>query len=274
MRKIRVKDPVALGHHLRDIGVMLRRTRADVGRELPAIQRIIQTVETDQEVFSEAAGDIEKLCRTIVFSGNRTDRFKAAGDLDWMLRRATGVAKAVHVANFVRMLIEDGRKVVLFGWHHEVYTLWRRIFSDPELGDLRPAFFTGNESAAAKERERARFIRGETPLFIMSLRAGAGLDGLQFVSDTVVFGELDWSPGVMDQCECRVFRDGQPNPVMAFYLVTNDGSDPVVLDTLGMKNAQSTGIRDLKTEAMDLKGSEEHIRKLATDWLRRHGKLH
>jgi hypothetical protein len=78
----------------------------------------------------------------------------------------------------------------------------------------------------------------------------------------------------MDQCECRVFRDGQPNPVMAFYLVTNDGSDPVVLDTLGMKNAQSTGIRDLKTEAMDLKGSEEHIRKLATDWLRRHGKLH
>jgi hypothetical protein len=253
---------------------MLRRTREDVGRELPGLQRVVQTVDSDQTVFDSAAAEIEKLCRAVAFSRDRTERFTAAGDLDWRLRRATGVAKAVHVAHFTRMLVDDGRKVVLFGWHHEVYDFWRRIFSSPEHGDLKPAFFTGRESAAAKERELARFMRGETPVFIMSLRAGAGLDGLQEVCDTVVFGELDWAPGVMEQCECRVFRDGQPNPVMAFYLVTNDGSDPVVLDALNLKTEQSEGIHNLRAEAAKIQGSEEHMRKLALDWLRRHGKVH
>ena len=43
------------------------------------------------------------------------------------------------------------------------------------------------------------FIDGDARVLMMSLRSGAGLDGLQEVSHTAVFGELDWSPGVHRQ---------------------------------------------------------------------------
>lgn len=274
MRKIRVNDPIALGNHLREIGVMLRRTREDVGRELPPLQRVKHTVDIDQSVFDETAASIEKLCNALVYSNNRTERFTAAGELDWQMRRATGLAKAMHVAHFVRMMVENGEPVVLFGWHHEVYELWRKLFSSPDLGDLRPAFFTGRESAATKDRERRRFLEGDTKIFIMSLRAGAGLDGLQDICKTCVFGELDWAPGVHQQCEARVFRDGQRHPVIVYYLVTDEGSDPVVLDVLNLKTEQSEGISNLTSEVAILKGGEDHMRKVAQAYLRRKGKLH
>src|SRR5579884_3848269 len=50
----------------------------------------------------------------------------------------------------------------------------------------------------------------------MSLRSGAGLDGLQEDCTVGVFGELDWSPEQHRQCIGRLDRDGQtvtPRPV-------------------------------------------------------------
>src|SRR5687767_15689991 len=58
----------------------------------------------------------------------------------------SGIAKAPYVALFVRMLVEAGEKVVLYGWHHAVYDLWCQ-----SLKDLKPAMFTGNESPTRSE---------------------------------------------------------------------------------------------------------------------------
>ena len=80
---------------------------------------------------------------------------------------------------------------------------------------------------------------------MISLRAGAGLDGLQYSGcRTIVFGELDWSPGVHEQNIGRVHRDGQPDPVVAYYLVADDGADPIMVETLGLKQDQVDGIRN------------------------------
>jgi hypothetical protein len=43
------------------------------------------------------------------------------GDFDWKMRQATGIAKAPYVAEFVKLLLESEQKVVLFGWHRDVY---------------------------------------------------------------------------------------------------------------------------------------------------------
>lgn len=72
---------------------------------------------------------------------------------------------------------------------------------------------------------------------IMSLRAGQGIDGLQKVCRTVVLGELDLSPAVHTQFCGRIFRDGQLDPVMAYFLLADYGADPVIADVLGIKHA-------------------------------------
>ena len=98
---------------------------------------------------------------------------------------------------------------------------------------------------------------------------GPGLDGLQYTGcRTIVFGEIDWSPGIHHQCIGRVHREGQPEPVAAYYLVTNDGADPIMIDNLGLKRAQSEGIKGSgKTIELILDDPKKKLRELAEAYL-------
>ena len=205
--------------------------------------------------------------RLVLIDSESSRDVQAARDLDVMLRRATGLAKAPFVAEFVKMLLESEQKVVLYGWHHAVYDVWRDA-----LKEFSPVFFTGEESPAEKERSRLAFVEGDARVLVMSLRAGAGLDGLQHVCRTVVFGELDWSPGVHEQAIGRVFRDGQKEPVAAYFLHCDDGADPIILDVLFRKKQQIEGVRDPNAELVEaLAVDPERVKKLAAAYLKRHG---
>lgn len=265
----RIADPKAFGAYVRESGLMLRRTRADVGRELPAIQRIPHHVEADLGALDQVSSSCAELARIILSQGesHRGQKMMASEELSIKLRQATGVAKAPFVADFVRLLVESGEKVVLFGWHRDVYSIWM-----DRLADLKPALYTGSESPVQKEEARKRFVEGDASVFIMSLRSGAGLDGLQFVCRTAVFGELDWSPGVHEQCAGRVHRDGQKDPVVAYFMIADGGSDPIVADVLGVKKAQIDGLRDPNVELVEkLEVDPNHVRRLAAAYLEQRG---
>ncbi|KKL66074.1 hypothetical protein LCGC14_2148600, partial [marine sediment metagenome] len=140
------------------------------------------------------------------------------------------------------------------------------------LEDLDPAWYTGSESPAKKRKEKARFMAGKTKLLIMSLRSGTGLNGLQNGCATAVFGELDWSPGVHEQCIGRLQRDGQERPVFAYFLIADEGSDPIVCDVLGIKTAQVEGIRDPTGPLVTMRDVDpDHIKKLARAFLASRG---
>lgn len=241
-----IKDPAALGTYLREQGLMLRRTRKDVGRELPDAIRVHHHVDTDEKVYEELASGAVDLAELIT-QGTRQQKFEASGELDAKMRHATGVAKAPYVAAFVRMLLETQRKVVLWGWHHDVYDIWRE-----KLADVNPVFYTGSQSATQKHTAKSQFLLndgdepapGESRVLIMSLRSGAGLEGLQEVCNVGVFGELDWSPAMHDQCVGRLNRDGAMGEVVAYFLTSPVGTDPVMADVLELKRQQSEPIRD------------------------------
>ena len=112
---------------------------------------------------------------------------------------------------------------------------------------------------------------GTSKVLILSLRAGAGIDGLQHVCRTCVFGELDWSPGVHEQCLGRVYRDGQPDPVVAYYLLAEEGADPIMSDVLGVKRGQIEGLRDPDAPLVEAGIDPDHLKRLAKDFLERRG---
>lgn len=267
--KPRVREPAQLGSYLRDQGLMLRRTRSEVGRELPALNKVPHQIEADLATIDKVSGSAAELAKIILTKGEGREKgaaFRASEELSNILRQATGLAKAPYVAAFVRLLIENGEKVVLYGWHRGVYALWQQLFED-----LKPAFYTGAESTTQKAESVRRFVEGETPLLILSLRAGAGLDGLQKVCRTVVFGELDWSPGVHEQNCGRVYRDGQAEPVVAYFLIADHGSDPTVAEVLGLKKAQIEGLRDPNAEVLAESIDPNHMRSLAEAFLKQQG---
>lgn len=264
-----VKDPKALGTYLRDQGLVLRRTRADVGRELPPVVPIVHTIDLDETELHAAIArdDLASFAKIIVASDvSPTMKWQASGELDWRMRQATGIAKAPYVAQFVRMLLESEQKVVLAGWHRAVYEVWL-----DHLAAYQPMLYTGSESPAGKARAKDAFLNGDCRVLVMSLRTGAGLDGLQAASNVVVFGELDWSPGPHEQLIGRLQRDGQNNNVFAYYLVSEYGSDPIVVDVNGVKRRQSEPMLDpdapLAVAAVD---TTDRIRRLAESVLTRH----
>ncbi|GGM23167.1 Hint domain-containing homing endonuclease [Dactylosporangium sucinum] len=162
--KVKVADPAALGTYLRDTGVMLRRTRADVGRELPEVIRIEQPVDTDHERLRQLSGDAAEMARLVLTAADRQVRFQAAGKLDMRIRHATGVAKAPFVAGFVRLLLESEQRVLLLGWHRECFAPGTEVL-----------MYDGSVKNVEDVREGEQVMGpNSTPRTVLSLTKGAG----------------------------------------------------------------------------------------------------
>lgn len=259
----KVKDPKALGTYLREQFLFLRRTRPDVGRELPPVNKIVHTVDFDKD----AVESVEQIARQLAIAttqGSFIERGKAARELDIRVRHATGVSKAKYVAEYVKILLENGEPVLLAGWHRDVYDIWIK-----ELAEYNPVLYTGSESPAEKEKSKQAFMNGESQIMMISLRSGVGLDGLQNRCSVVVFGELDWSPAVMEQVIGRLDRDGQENQVTAIYLVSDSGSDPLMIDLLGVKASQAKGIIDPLAATATQHSDESRLKLLAEQYLKK-----
>lgn len=269
-RHVSVRDPVALGSFLRDNYLFLRRTRKQVGRELPPINKIIHTVEYDEKEVKKSE-DLARQLALRVVHGAFVDRGLAARELDSLARHTTGVSKARDVAAFVRILLENNEPVLLSGWHRDVYDIWCE-----ELQDFNPVMYTGSETTREKEIAKEMFMNGETNLFIISNRSGVGLDGLQKRCRTVVIGELDYAPGVHSQLIGRIDRDGQDDQVTAYFLVSEYGSDPVLIDVLGLKSSQAHGIVNPDEAVPEQHSDDSRIKKLAESFLAvaKNGRMH
>ncbi len=269
-----VSDPKALGSYLINNGLMIRRTRADVGRELPSITRVVQTINSDLDKIKEMKDTILLLAQKLV-SGSFVERGQAAREIDSRMRQVTGIAKAPYVGEFAKTILDQKEKVVIFAWHREVYRVITTV-----LREFHPVTYMGENSPAQKAEAKRRFmLPWEHPeasnVIIMSLRSAPGLDGLQDVCSTCIYAELDWSPQVHEQDTGRIQRersDGTENKVMEFFLLSEDGSDPVISTILGIKETQSYGLMNPTSEQETeiYQSDPDRVKRLVTEYLTRH----
>ena len=251
-----VAKPELLGEKLREEGMMLRRTKQDVLKDLPPKRRLVMAVDSDDAVYRKL---MQPVHQTILHfktdtEANASQRALWEMEIERGERQATGMAKAPYVAQFVRALLDADEKVLLFAHHHEVMDIYKK-----ELHSFSPAFITGRETPAMKERSVERFMTGKTNLCCISLRAAAGLN-LQRAS-CVVFGELDWSPAVHSQAEDRAHRMGQTDSILCYYLVSSEGSDQDMQDALGLKVSQFVGLMgDTPQDQADVISSAQEAR--------------
>lgn len=232
-----VVKPELLGDYLRREGLMLRRTKQEVLRELPPKRRLVQELDWNDKVYAQLMAPVlpELLRWRDAENLSPRDRAMLEESISLHARQATGVAKAPYVCQFVRALLEGGEKVLLFAHHHQVMDCYRK-----ELKAFSPGFITGRESGEKKAQAADNFMAGRTDLLCVSLRAASGLN-LQRAT-CVVFGELDWSPAVHSQAEDRAHRMGQEDSLLCYYLVSPQGSDAVMQEALGLKVSQFVGL--------------------------------
>ncbi|MGI6174164.1 MAG: DEAD/DEAH box helicase [Christensenellales bacterium] len=261
-----VAKPDLLGEFLRREGLMLRRIKADVLKQLPPKRRLVQQIDWDDAVYRELMLPVAEKLDALKDAPDASKRALLEEQISMQQRQATGIAKAPFVAAFVKALLDDGEKVLLFAHHHAVMDCYKA-----EMKSYRPAFITGRETDAEKARSVSRFMEGKTDLCCISLRSASGLN-LQRAT-CVVFGELDWSPAVHSQAEDRAHRIGQEDSLLCYYLVSPKGSDLDMQEALGLKVSQFVqlmGDRVLSGDEQMLRESEAraHIQKLVEKLLR------
>jgi len=231
-----VEEPELLGKYLVEEGLMLRRRKEDVLLELPPKRKIVQEIELDRELYVKLIDKSIKLSYKIPTMVTKRER-KLIGSmvLDAVnnARRSSGIAKAGHVCDFVKLIVESGVPCLLFAYHHSVIDIYLRL-----LGKYMPRCITGRETREEKRDSIKEFMEGNTDLLIINLRTTSGLN-LQRAR-CVIFGELDWSPAVHKQAEDRIHRIGQKDSVLCYYLIAPTVSDEKIIDILGVKDWQFT----------------------------------
>ncbi len=132
------------------------------------------------------------------------------------VRRQMGEAMAPQAADYIKVLVEGGEKLVVFAWHISVLDILQSQLA--HLGCVR---VDGSDSGPSKERKVGAFrFRPEIRVLIgNTLSLGVGTDGLQEVCHHGLIVEPDWVPGQNVQCFKRLDRMGQQNQVFGEIFV-------------------------------------------------------
>jgi len=112
--------------------------------------------------------------------------------------------------------------------------------------------FDGRSSMQARQDAVDRFQNDpECKVFIGGIHA-AGVGITLTAASIVVFGELDWTPGVISQSEDRCHRIGAVNPVLVQHIVLDGSIDATMAKTLIRK-------QDIIDRALDTEREELNI---------------
>ena len=234
---------------------MIRRTKEQVLTELPAKRRSLIPLEPDASTLKlireqlakqlEAKKAIRK-ARQLERKGNES----FAGDIT-KLRATAGIAfedisrirhelaraKVPQVLEYVRDAVAASPTIV-FGFHTDVI----QAIADG-LADFRVGKLTGEETEKQKNAVVDDFQAGKLDAIVCNIKAG-GVGFTLTRSSHLIFAELDWTPGNVEQAEDRAHRIGQRDCLQVDWLVLDGSLEAKIAKTLATKKAtitQATG---------------------------------
>lgn len=174
---------------------MLRREVKDVYQQLPEV------VHTD--VYLDCGQIAEEESNTPIAT----------------LNRLVGLQKLPFAIRFVEDILVDVDKVLLFAYH-------RDVVEGLTAGLPDAVKIYGGMSREQRQTSIDSFTKGDARVLVAQISSsGEGIDGLQYICNTVIFVEVDWSAGLMDQALARLKRIGQANIVNAFTLIAEGTLD-------------------------------------------------
>lgn len=230
--------------------LMVRRLKSDVLTELPAKTRMIVPFPGKHDKYASLADELTE--------GNFDDVVKdlqrgakVAFEEISATRHAQALEKVPHVIAFVKNACESGKKIILFAHH-------RNVIEELEKGlvgnGITCVAVTGETDGTARYDAVHRFQTDPSlQVFIGSIQAtGVGLT--LTAASHVIFAELDWRPGMMQQAEDRAHRIGQTDNVLVQYLVTDGTLDAKIAKILAKKVDVISRTLDVESEKGTLSG--------------------
>ena len=174
--------------------------------------------------------------RAKVLSSGELARFEVMSEA----RKRLSLAKLPMVVEHVKNCLSTENKIILFAYHQEVID--ELVES---LKDFNPAVVTGKTPVAKRQQAVDRFqIDQDCRLFIGNIVA-AGVGFTLTAASTVIFAELSWVPGELEQAEDRAWRIGQKNAVLVQHLVVEGSLDCHLVNIVIKKQSTIKKVLDL-----------------------------
>lgn len=239
---------------------MIRRLKKDVLSQLPAKRRMRVPLDPDR-MNQDALREVERRVRMMSGKDLRAigEELRATGKDSRddgfgipQMFRLTADAKLGAVVEYVEHLLQLRTKFLLFAHHHSILNALER-----KLGELGVDFIRidGKTAPAQRPESVARF-QGEDGVRVALLSITAAGVGLTLTAaQTVVFAELYWVPGQMQQAEDRAHRIGQRDCVTVQYLIAKGTLDDMLFCALEKKSKNTSAILDGKSRGLDAAAS-------------------
>lgn len=239
----RVADlPVELDN---EIGRSIRSAEQDLARRL--LQRYHRMLEAGESHADPADGPDLELMRRIARAEVDSTSPTAKGDNVFTMVRRIGQAKAALAADYAAQLVHSVGKVVFFAKHIDVMDTAEQVL---EEAGLRTVSIRGDQSAKARQSAIDAFQKDpEVSVAVCSLlAAGVGLN--LHAASNVVLAELSWTAAEQEQAIDRVHRIGQEESVTAWRILAAHTIDTKIAELIDSKQS-------LAARALD--GSDEEI---------------
>ncbi|GLC46562.1 hypothetical protein PLESTM_001890200 [Pleodorina starrii] len=222
--------------------VMVRRLKKDVLTHLPPKRRqqiFVRLQEKDMSklrIMGRELEGIKAVANSMMSAGGGSALAGVCREQQqtvMRLWRDTAWLKAEAVAEYCSDLLEaDGAKFLLFA-HHKV--LLDAVEDKVKLCKARYIRIDGSTPSTARAESVKRFQEdADVKVAILSIQA-AGVGLTMTASSLVVFAELSWVPGDIQQAEDRCHRIGQHTSVNIHYLLVRNSIDEIMWETLQTK---------------------------------------
>ncbi len=244
--------------------LILRRTKDQVVLELPPKTEIIHRIaltKEQQEIYESVRSAMDSKVRDAI-----ADKGLARSQiivLDALLRlrqicchpklikteiakKAKRSAKLDFLVELLETLVGEGRRILLFSQFTTMLAMIEEHLKKEKIAFVKITGATRNRKAPVE-----KFQKGETPVFLISLKAGG--TGLNLTAaDTVIHYDPWWNPAAENQATDRAHRIGQTNPVFVHKLISEGSIEERILDLQAKKSKLVEALLSEKTSKLRL----------------------
>lgn len=242
---------------------MLRRTKNEVAKELPPkteMTHFIEITDAQRDLYEVIRMSMETKVQEAIARYGFNKSHMILLDALLKLRQvccdprllpipeaeiAHGhSAKLDALMTLLDNLVEEGRRVLVFSQFTSMLKLIEKELLARRYDYLKLTGKTQNRQSLVD-----RFQEGETPIFLISLKAGG--TGLNLTrADTVIHYDPWWNPAVEDQATDRSHRIGQEHPVFVYKLITQGTVEEAILNLQKKKRRLLQTVLSAKASGM------------------------
>ncbi|CEF63687.1 SWI/SNF-related matrix-associated actin-dependent regulator of chromatin subfamily A-like protein 1 [Strongyloides ratti] len=249
---------------------MIRRYKKDVMNDLP--DKLRQIVYLRGDFVDEAMATIEKEKKELEVMRDKFEKNinkvgfkeKRASILEYFAK--TGVCKSVVAVKYImdKYFNEDveKRKIIVFAHHRIVLDSMVKACEKKKIKFIK---IDGSVTGPQRDKAIKNFQNDETILVAILSTTAAGAGVTLTAASIVIFAELHWNPGYLQQAEDRAHRIGQKNCVHIYYLVFNGTCDDylfqVIQDKMKVLGELTLNSDDFKssTKKTEFLNRQKHI---------------